>query len=222
MEFRVAPWELNLNTRKGSGCVSSKTVHNPWELKACGTVAFILERGTGGIGQQYNFEAIVWVAPSISYGGWGKLAISNQGTAQKPQPYYWPQVPCGGCVFKWATAIGQDQENLTDGSLYSATWSKRAIAPWATDPGDVHDPIYGDPVPMTASLAYCTEYPLWRGTYDGTTAKEDCSDTPKSVNGNAGDVKVANYAVDGELDSITLTDKGLPTIARKVTDPPIE
>jgi hypothetical protein len=61
---------------------------------------------------------------------------------------------------------------------------------------------------MTAKLTLCTEYPLWRGTYDGATTKEDCSDTP-AVTGNRGDVKVANYTVAGELDSITLTEKGV-------------
>ena len=222
MELRVAPWELNLNTRKGSGCVSSKTVNNPWQLKQCGTVAFIFERGVGGVGQQYNYEAIVWVAPSITFGGWGQLATSKQGNPKKPQINYWPQVPCGGCVFKWTTGIGQEQENLTDGSLYSAVWSNRGIAPWATDPGDITPTTTGDPVPMPAKLTYCTEYPLWRGTYDGATATEDCSDTPRNITGNAGDVKVANYTVDGELDSITLTDKGLPSFTPRVPDPHIE
>jgi len=220
MEFRVAPWELNLS-RTGSGCVGGKKVGSPWQLKACGTFAFILERGVGGVGQQYNEEVIVWVAPSISFGGWGVFAVSNQGTAQKPQPEYWPQVPCGGCIFKWVTGIGQEQENLTDGSLYSATWSKRGIAPWATDPGTKVLPLYGNPVPMTENLTLCSEYPLWRGTYDGTTAKEDCSDTPKNITGNAGDVKVADYTVEGELDSITLTDKGISSTTPLV-DPHIE
>lgn len=222
MEFRVTAWELSLDTRAGSGCVSSKTVNNPWQLKGCGTFAFILERGVGGIGEQYNYQVIVWIAPSISYGGWGKLATSNQGTARNPQINYWPQVPCGGCIFKWATAIAQEQENLTDGSLYSATWSNRAIAPWATDPGDLQNPTNGDPVPMTANLTLCSEYPLWRGTYGEETAKADCSDTPKNITGNEGDVKVANYTVEGELDSITLTDKGLPSTKPTVIDSHIE
>jgi hypothetical protein len=219
MEFRVAPWELGLNSRAGSGCVSSKKANNPWELEACATVAFIIERGTGGIGEQHNEEAIVWLAPSISYGGWGEAAISNQATAAKPNLNYWPEVPCGGCIFKWITTIGQDQQNLTDGSIFSATWSNRKIAPWATDPGDVTLPAYGNPVAMTEKLTLCTEYPLWRGTYDETTATEDCSDTPKNITGNAGDVKVANYAVDGELDSITLTEKGTPTVAEEDPNP---
>jgi hypothetical protein len=215
MEFRVAPWELNL-ARSGTGCVSSKTVTSSYQLEACGTFAFILERGVGGIGEQHNEQVIVWVAPDISYGGWGVFATSNQGTTKKPQPEYFPQVPCGGCIFKWVTGIGQEQENLTDGSLFSATWSDRGIAPWATNPGDLQLPPYGNPVPMTENLTLCTEYPLWRGIYDGTTAKEDCSDTP-DVTGNAGDVKVAMYNVEGELDSITLTDKGIPT-----TKPPVD
>ena len=209
MEFRVAPWELGLNSRPGSGCVSSKTVNNPWLLKACGTIAFILERGRGGIGEEYNDESIVWIAPSFSFGGWGQEAVSPQNK----QTYYWPQTPCGGCIFKWTTGIGQEQENLTDGSLYSATWSNLEIAPWATDPSDITNPPYGNGVPMTAKLTLCTEYPLWRGTYDGATSKADCSDTPGNITGNAGDVKVAKYSVGGELDSITLTDKGLPSIA---------
>ena len=188
MEFRVAPWELNLS-RTGSGCVAAKGVGSANVLKACGRFAFILERGVGGVGQRYNEEVIVWVAPSISFGGWGVFATSPQGTAQKPQTYYWPQVPCGGCIFKWVTGIGQEQENLTDGSLYSATWRKRGIAPWATNPGTLVLPPFGNSVPMTANLTLYTEYPLWRGIYDGTTAKEDCSDTP-AVTGNAGDVKV--------------------------------
>jgi hypothetical protein len=78
---------------------------------------------------------------------------------------------------------------------------------------------YGDSVPMTEKLTLCTEYPLWRGTYDGDTAKADCSDTPGNITGNAGDVKVAKYSVGGELDSITLTDKGLPSIVREPNDP---
>jgi hypothetical protein len=220
MEFRVAPWELNLS-RTGSGCVAAKGVGSPYILKACGRFAFILERGVGGIGQQYNDEVIVWVAPSISFGGWGVFATSPQGSAQKPQTYYWPQVPCGGCIFKWVTGIGQEQENLTDGSLYSATWSKRGIAPWATDPGTKVLPPYGNPVPMTKNLTLCTEYPLWRGTYDGATAKEDCSDTP-AVTGNRGDVKVADYTVEGELDSITLTEKGVSSATPLAIDPHIE
>lgn len=222
MEFRVAPWELNLNSRAGSGCAGSKTVNNPWQLKACGTVAFIIQRGIGGVGQQYNVEAIVWLAPSISYGGWGAFATSNQGTAAKPNINYWPQAPCGGCIFKWMTTIAQEQENLTDGALFSATWSNRMIAPWATDPGDAKQPINGYPVPMTEKLTLCTEYPLWRGTYDAETATEDCSDTPKTITGNAGDVKVANYTVDGELDSITLTEKGTPTVTGEYPDPELQ
>jgi hypothetical protein len=220
MEFRVAPWELNVS-KKGSGCVAGKGVGSPYNLKACARVAFILERGVGGVGQQYNEEVIVWVSPSVSFGGWGVLATSNQGTPQKPQTDYFPQVPCGGCIFKWVTGIGQEQENLTDGSLYSATWSNRGIAPWATDPGTKVLPPNGNPVPMTANLTLCTEYPLWRGIYDGVTVKEDCSDTP-AVTGNAGDVKVANYSVQGELDSITLTEKGVSSTTPVAINPHVE
>jgi hypothetical protein len=204
MEFRVAPWELNLDSRSGSGCVSSKTVDNPWQLAACGTVAFIIERGTGGVGQQYNEQAIVWIAPSISYGGWGKMATSEQGSTEKPQKNYWPQASCGGCIFKWTTGIGQLKEDLTDNSSYTATWSNRKIAPWATDPGDKSFVNLGVPVPMTEKLTLCSEYPLWTA-YDGATAESDCSDTSPTVSGLRRSVQVSNYSVEGETDFISLS-----------------
>lgn len=202
LEFRVAPWELNLNTR--AGCTSSKTVDYPNLLAACGTVAFIIERGTGGAGEQTAEQVIIWLAPSVTYGGWGVNATSNQGTTEKPVKNYWPQVPCGGCIFKWTTGIGQLNEDLEDNSSYSVTWSDREIAPWATDPGDKSYVDYGVPVPMTEKLTRCTEYPLWT-VYDGATVEADCSNTPLHVSGVKGDVKVSGYSVSGETDDITLS-----------------
>ena len=75
---------------------------------------------------------------------------------------------------------------------------------------------------MTKQLTHCTEYPLWSETYDGATVAKDCSDTPKNITGNAGDVKVAKYTVAGELDSITLTEKGTPTVSGEDPDREIQ
>lgn len=202
MELRVAPWEFNVGTHPG--CVGGTQIHSPWQLKACGSVAFIFERGTGGTGQQYNSEVIVWVAPNISYGGWGQFETSDQGSATTPRTEYWPSATCGGCIFKWVTGIGQKTENLNDKATYTATWSKRGIAPWATDPGDLLYTAENDPpVPMTAKLTLCTEFPLWRGTYNAITSKEDCSDTP-GVTGIESDVRVTKFTETGEEDSIGL------------------
>lgn len=205
MELRIAPWEMNLDTVPGSGCASSKTINSPWKSPFCGTVAFILERGRGGIGEQYDEDAIVYIAPKISYGGWGQIAISDQGTGKNPDTHYWPQVPCGGCVFKWMTSVAQKQEDLLDGSTFSATWSNRQIAPWAVHPGDVNTPTKGNPVPMTEDLTLCSEYPLWHGTYSGKTVLEDCADTPREgLTGVETVVRASGYSVSGERDGFVL------------------
>jgi hypothetical protein len=200
LEFLIEPWELNLNQEPSTGCVSSKKVTAPWDLKDCGTVALVAQRGWGGV----SFQIIVFVAPNISYGGWGHMSYGPTGGGLIQ---YFPQVPCGDCVFKWMTSIGQKNtdgysENLTDGSHFSATWTEREIAPWA-EPG-VKLPLPTLPVPMTAALTFCSEYPTWT-TYSGSSIKDDCKSSPTGLTGLSDVIQVSNFTISGETDTISLT-----------------
>jgi hypothetical protein len=205
IEFRVAPWPLDFGDTPE--CKGSATVPLAYMVKACQTVAFIAERGFGGVGSQYNEQAIVWVAPSVTFGGWGTLATSTQGVswggAYHQVPAYWPQAPCGGCIFKWMTAIAQSPQNLDDGSNYTATWSDRSIAQWAFGP-DYKGPIVaGYPYPMTKDLTRCSEYPLW-SDYNPLSVISDCGNTPVGLSPDNGRVHVTDYSVIRETDTINL------------------
>jgi len=199
LEFRVMPWELNLG--QGPGCVSSKEVSAPWELKACGTLALLAQQGVG----TYGFQVVVFVAKDITYGGWGHM---SSGPTPGGRIQFFPQTPCGGCVFKWMTSIGQKntdgyKEDLTDGSYYSATWENRGIAPWAV-PGATGKGGQVLPVPMTTNLTHCAEYPTWTA-YNASSIKSDCKNSPAGLTGLSSVISVTNYSVTGETDTISLT-----------------
>jgi hypothetical protein len=201
LEFHVSPWSLSfgeLNCIKGGDVVQTE------QLEACSTVALILERGTGGTGNQYNGQAIVWLAPNAKFGGWGDYATSTgtvtvKGVRQNAT-FYWPEVPCDGCIFKWMTSIAQETEDFTDGAHFTAQWAHREIAPAAL--GET-GPDPGTPVLMEESITRCSEYPLWNG-YGEKTVESDCANTPKTATGLAASVQVNHYTVTGEIDVITL------------------
>jgi hypothetical protein len=201
LEFHVTPWSLSfgeLNCIKGGDVVQTE------QLEACGTVALIVERGEGGTGNQYTGQAIVWLAPNAKFAGWGQYATSTGTVAVKgvrqSATFYWPQVPCEGCIFKWMTSIAQETEDLADGAHFTATWKNREIDPDALGEAD---PEPGASVPMEKSITRCSEYPLWDG-YSGDTVTSDCANTPKTATGLAATVQVKNYTVSGETDTITL------------------
>lgn len=201
IEFHVEPWFLSFGELK---CIKGGNVVLTEQLKACGTIALIVERGTGGTGTQYSGQTIVWLADDATFGGWGQYAtspgtVSVKGVRQNVT-FYWPQVPCKGCIFKWMTSIAQETEDLRDGAHFTATWAHREIDP---DALEETGPEPGSSVPMVESITRCSEYPLWNG-YGEKTVESDCANTPKTAKGLAATVQVKNYTVTGEIDTITL------------------
>ena len=199
LEFHVAPWELAF---KQLTCPKAGTnTQDAHEFQGCGTYALMLLEGyDGGTLNGYGLRCIVWIAPDITYGGWAEFATSEIGVQHKATAY-WPQVPCGGCIFKWMTSIAQETESLQDGSHFSASWSQRGIAPWAYGKTTWTDPQ--PPISMNSALTRCSEYPLWT-TYSSKTVEADCENTPKSIKGIAASVQASGYSVTGEKDTITL------------------
>jgi hypothetical protein len=141
------------------------------------------------------FYIAEYIAPNVAQGGWADeySYTSNDGTA------YASEVPCGGCVFKFMTSIGQTQKGVdyTDRSTYAATWSSKEIACAATVCDGIHAAV-----PIPASLTLCSEYPLWKKPYD--PAARDCTNIPPGLSGLPLSVSVAGFSDTGEADSISL------------------
>jgi hypothetical protein len=135
-----------------------------------------------------------------SYFQWAQLSTYTYSPSPESTPYYVSEIPCGGCVFKWMTSIGQTHtENLHDGSKFTATWSDRVISPLAIG-GSPFDP----PVPLTKPLTKCTEYPIWQPPY-AKPYHGDCKNSPADLSGVAASIKVTDFSLGGETDSIKLT-----------------
>jgi hypothetical protein len=133
------------------------------------------------------------------FGGWGDLFSSTDASTHKK--LYGSEAPCGGCIFKWMTSIGQKPPgHYHDGATFTATWSHRAIICTAVNPQCQN---VTQPAPLTAALIDCTEYPYWAATYQFGT--RDCSNTPTGASKLELSVGVRAYAPTGEIDAISLT-----------------
>jgi hypothetical protein len=171
---------------------------------ACTTFILQLETTSAHVeGKSGDVEQfIAWVAPSVDTGGWAiSYKFVGSWNGKPNQTLYASKAPCGGCIFKWMTSIGQKpKENLTDGASFNATWSDREITKFA----------YGDTgaegqklALLTADLTLCSEYPLWKPPY-GPPYFADCKNTPSGLKGIAQSVNVTNYSTTGETDTISL------------------
>ena len=191
LSFDVEPWYYSVACEPGTAGCNSFGRHYYY------TVALQL---TSDPQQDVGTTIITWVAPTPPQvagakvaGGWGDLVLSSDTNTLVGN------TPCGGCVFKWMTTIGQKvgHPDYRDGATYSATWSDRYIDYWVGS-GDSF-PL----VPLKSNMVFCSEYPLWYGTYD--FGKRDCTDTPPNQNGTAQSVEVTGYSPEGEADAISLT-----------------
>ena len=164
---------------------------------SCNTYALALGVSSLGFIGPTKLYLIVWFAPNIEDGGWAELLpyTAGQWGVELHVAGWLPIVPCGGCMFKWMTSIGQKpKENLTDGSNFGTAWSQRSITGW---PGS------RELVPLNKADTFCTEYPLWHDSYPAKHTT-DCQDTPSGLAGIQRSVQVGDYSPGGEKDAIDL------------------
>ncbi len=168
LEFLVAPI---LKHRDNPSCGHSDPT--------CQTYALVFAADVQ-VGSKFISYVADYISPSVTQGGWAD-PYTLKGSGNRPA--YFSETPCGGCVFKFMTSIGQSKADYTDGSSYAATWSNKEIACAATACDGKHSVV-----PLPAKLTYCSEYPLWHGRY-GPPYNGDCSDTPSGISGLALSVK---------------------------------
>jgi hypothetical protein len=169
LKFTVAPLhggELGLLSPL-SECISTEshtTEHPGNTVESCETYQFVLTARPHG--STTGEQILAWYAPSATFGGWGEVGSyigEHASLHDQSEKLYYATTPCGNCIFKWMTSIGQKipHQDLHDKSTYGATWSDRTIASWAT--GGTEEPPTD--VPLTKALTLCTEFPVWHPPY---------------------------------------------------------
>jgi hypothetical protein len=188
------------------GSVEDGYTYYGFPIAACSTFGMLLEvqshHFVGHINEPH-LGLILWISPNVSWGGWAKAikVISKYWNGNFNVPGYIPQVTCAGCIFKWMTSIAQTTQNLTDGAVYGAAWSKRMISGYALNKGPDDG---GEMIPLSEEITDCSEYPLWNPPYNTKDYAADCKDSPSGLEGTANAIHVMDFDTKGEWDIIDL------------------